>query len=418
MTGPVLNRFLHWAAVGAISPVLALLVLSRGAAMGELPLAFAVSSTAAVILELPSGVLADLLGRRRVYLMAVALGLLSVGAILFGSGLAAILAGFALFGASRAFASGSIEALYIDDFLARHGSGGLHRIVAAMNMAEASGLALGALAGGFAPRLWEALGSPGGRYGGNLAAEGLLLAGAGLVALFGRTREERREAGERGACHALLRESAGFLRGSAIARAVLVGAAAWGFCFFAVETYWQPRLRDLARPGGGEILFGALNSAYFLAAMAGSLAASVLLAPRRTARPALVGMLRLAMGGLVALMGLAAGPASFGVCFVGLMVLNGAAGVPEGTALNEAAPPAVRASFLSLASLTGQAGGILAALAFGGTAAISIAKAWTIAGAILAASAAAYLLAARSGCRPAQSAKAGRGAASTSSQTP
>jgi DHA1 family quinolone resistance protein-like MFS transporter len=118
---PVLNRFLHWSVIGILSPVLVLLIMSRGIAVETVGLVMALMSASIVLLELPSGILSDLIGRKKVYLLSIVIAIIALSIVSLSRGMIGIGVGFVLYGASRAFSSGSIESTYIDDFIARNG---------------------------------------------------------------------------------------------------------------------------------------------------------------------------------------------------------------------------------------------------------------------------------------------------------
>ncbi|HRY54907.1 MAG TPA: MFS transporter [Spirochaetia bacterium] len=406
MIVPVLNRFLHWAAIGLMSPVLVLMLLSKGVELDMAGIVLAASSAAVVILELPTGILSDLVGRRRVYLLSILVAMGARLCILLSRGPAALGLAFLVFGISRALASGSIEADYIDEFIARRGREKLHSLISAMGLGETAGLALGALAGGWIPVLWARLLPEANRYDGVIIAQLAVLVAllaltlctrAGGAAASGAeggreggigVRGYETDRGGRARLGAFLAESRSFLRGDGALPLLLAGAAAWGFSFNAVEVFWQPRLEALAGGSGDTRLFGLVNGGYFLAAMLGNALVAALLARRALPSLGLAAALRALVG--LAVMGLAlqASVGGFAACFLGLMCLNGMMGVPESVAFNSRIPETARATFLSLSSLMVQLGGIAGALAFGLASRFApIGSLWLGAGAAFAASA-------------------------------
>ncbi|PKL23580.1 MAG: MFS transporter [Spirochaetae bacterium HGW-Spirochaetae-3] len=363
---PFVNRFFHWAVVGTISPVLVLMIMSKGAQLEEVGFAMAAMSLSVVVFELPSGVLSDLMGRRRVYMASIAIAVAGYVIMFVADRLAVVCVAVALYGVSRAFSSGSIEALYIDSFIARRGKGGLHSLVAAMSVGETLGLAVGALAGGYIPLLWKRLYPLSNPYNGNLLVQVAL-----LVALLALTVLAPHRDAPRGDAPAaktkikeLFRESARAVRGNPVVARLLIGAVFWGFSFSAIEVYWQPRMRGLLGGADATWLFGIVGSAYFATAIAGNVVAGAFL---KKARPssgmAAIGVLRLATGCAIVALAMQGAAPGFVALFLTVMCCNGMMSIPEGTAFNAAIPGTVRASLLSLASLAVQAGGILSALA-------------------------------------------------------
>jgi len=64
----LLLRGLRWLPTGLLIPVLVLLLLERGLTLGQIGLVAAAQGLVVMLLELPTGALADALGRRRVLL--------------------------------------------------------------------------------------------------------------------------------------------------------------------------------------------------------------------------------------------------------------------------------------------------------------------------------------------------------------
>ena len=95
---PFVNRFLHWGAVGIVSPVLVLMVMSKGAPLEGVGVVMAAMSIAAVALELPSGMLSDLLGRKRVYLASLAISLAGYALMLSARSMVAVCAAASIYG--------------------------------------------------------------------------------------------------------------------------------------------------------------------------------------------------------------------------------------------------------------------------------------------------------------------------------
>ena len=67
----LVNQTFHWFIVGLTFPILILLVLDKGLSIFEAGTVLAIYSGTTVLLELPTGGLADSIGRRKVYLLSV-----------------------------------------------------------------------------------------------------------------------------------------------------------------------------------------------------------------------------------------------------------------------------------------------------------------------------------------------------------
>lgn len=170
--GALLALGLEAARKGALAAVLSLIVLRKGLTFSQLSAAFAVFSAASFLLEVPSGVLADCAGRKRVFITAQAVGLGALLLMLEGRSFWAVCTAFFLYGASGAFSSGSMDALYMDSCIA-DGTITVERGAMHLELAEISGCAGGALLGGV-------LNYAGGRHSAETASQ-LVLTGAVIL---------------------------------------------------------------------------------------------------------------------------------------------------------------------------------------------------------------------------------------------
>ena len=389
---PFVNRFLHWGAVGIVSPVLVLMAMSKGAPLEGVGVVMAAMSIAAVALELPSGMLSDLLGRKRVYLASLAISLAGYALMLSARSMAAVCAAASIYGVARAFSSGSIEALYIDSFIERRGKERLPALMTAMGVGETLGLAVGALAGGFIPMLWARLAPSADPYDGNLIAQAAI-----AVALFALTAlsspVEARRSGKATTLRSLVAGTAAVVRDIPVISRLLAGAVFWGVSFSAIEAYWQPRLGTVLGGAEASWLFGLVGALYFGAAIAGNaLAGTILGRSRRVSGLAMAGVMRVAVGGAILALAAQRTAPGFVALFLTVMCCNGMMSVPEATALNAATPSGSRASMLSLSSLAVQAGGIVSSLLSSAALRVMpIRTVWLAAGALLLGSSALYL---------------------------
>src|SRR5215204_7360492 len=94
----ILLRALRWLPVGLVLPFLVLTPVARGLELGRGGAVFAIHSAVLIALELPSGALADSLGRRRVLLVGAGLTAASLAAFAAAQSVPAFMALGALSG--------------------------------------------------------------------------------------------------------------------------------------------------------------------------------------------------------------------------------------------------------------------------------------------------------------------------------
>ena len=389
----ILLRALRWLPVGLVLPFLILTPVARGLELGAVGVVFAVHSAVLIVLEVPSGALADSLGRRRVLLVGAALTAASLATFAVAQSVAAFIASVAALATGRALISGALEAWYVDSLRALDPGAPLARGLSRGTAAEALAMAFGALAGGALVSLAE----PSRAAAGALSGYGLAaLAGAWaalvyLLAVAALVHEPPRTAHLQDAGHTIaqrIRVVLATARDEAAAsvtvRAIFAIAVGFGFAMSAVELLWQPHLAALL--GGGRhrgFEFGALA--------AGSM---VCVAVGAAASPRLRRGLGLRIGyltalGLVAVTTALLGEAGTTGGFVALYLLAylsyGFVDPMHVELLNEAVRSDARATLISGESLAAQGGALVANLSVGALAAAEgTGTAWAAAGAVLA----------------------------------
>lgn len=147
---------------GLLMPVMSLMIIARGVPLARLAIVVGVYSLTVVVLEFPSGVFCDLVGRKKCFLLSCVLMLISLAVILAGGeGMAVMAAAFVIQGTGRAFASGSLDALVIERSKTLGGDEAVAKTSGELGVLESVGIALGSVAGGI-------LGGLGHAYGANL----------------------------------------------------------------------------------------------------------------------------------------------------------------------------------------------------------------------------------------------------------
>ncbi|MFI6298268.1 MFS transporter [Nonomuraea sp. NPDC050790] len=378
-----LVSFLTWLPAGLMIAPLVLLMLERGLTIVQVGVVMTVYSLVIAALELPTGGLADVMGRRRVLALAAACTALSLGLLVSATSFWAFVLAGGVLGVSRALSSGPAEAWYVDTLHAVEGpEADLRPGLARGHMMEDVALGVGVLAGGFVPLLnlpldLPALAVP--PLAGAVAA--LVWLGVVLVALP-EPPHPRVPLGEvlRGVPLTVASGVRVSVRDGVLRRLVLLSAVV-GMALTCVELLVPGHLAALT----GSVELGATAYAVVAAVgFAGGALGSGLapaLARRLAGRQAVVGgaegSVRGAVAGLVlsglslaglalsALLGGASGVGSvvlaglpYAVLFVGL----GAYGVLRAELSHHRATAAERATMASAASLAGSGGAALANL--------------------------------------------------------
>ncbi|MDW2796132.1 MFS transporter [Clostridium boliviensis] len=348
--------FLNYASLGILLPVLNLILLKRGADLKTLPLLLASYSAAVLCFELPSGICADLYGRKSVFLISGVCQLLSVGLLFFVHNLVGLFCCIILNGVGRAFSSGSLDALIVDQALEERGEDCLPDVTARLAILQETGLALGCILGGFLSCLGDA-------YNANISLRFILTVVTMGLCIFG-IREVRIWGGEAERTP-LIRHLKKGVRTVFSRRDfpfILAGMLFTGFLVMPIETYWQPaylRTSDLSQ---GTWVLGILSFVgFFLSATGNSLCRRLLLKfPGRQWR--IYSISRVFLGCVLLILAIIKSAWIFAIVYGGIYLLLGTGNVAENTLVNQYTPGPLRASVLSLGSFLLQTGAMLGSI--------------------------------------------------------
>lgn len=396
-----LTTALFWVAVGLPLPLSVVFMQARGMDLFQIGLLTSVFALTVAVLELPTGGLADAIGRKRVTLLAYVFLLCKDLVFLVAFSFPVFVASKVLNGVGRALASGALDAWYIDRLQDADPDIDIQPFLARAGTVSTFALALSTLLGGVIAALFGSLPEEGSAVFTPIAmtvVAALLIQAVNLVIVGVFVTENRSQTDVKAAwgfreVPGMIREALTLSLNNSVLRLLLAATAVSGFALASVETFWQPRFAELL--GGSEghrVLFGTLLMGGFLAGMVGNLV-SIPLTQKLGKRYALVGAIfQLTGGGLLVLLaaqGSVAGAASvFWLFYFGRSV----AASPLGKVQNDEIPKERRSSMLSVSSLVSYAGFFSGSAVLGFVAdRTSIGVAWTVAGGLLVVSALLYL---------------------------
>lgn len=339
-------------------PILILHMTDRGLDLGLIGIAFGLRALLVVLLEVPTGGLADAIGRKPVALGSQALTLVSFVVLLYAGGPGTAIL-YALFqGVGAALHSGALDAWYVDALKRIDAEVPLQRHLAVIDVLQSAGMLIAAGIGGALPALASGWNLPYPLSGFGVA----LFAGIAvralvwvLTALLVVELPRSGGAGVAGlrAVPTVLRDAVKLSRRIPVVRFLLLSAGASGVAMIALETFWQPvAASTFGSSAEGSGIFGALGLLMGFAVLFGSLAilrygerfpgGSAYLAAVTQAGKGLAMLLLASQAGEL---GIAAGLA---LSYFALSANN----VPHEALLNDAIPSERRSVMLSLNSLS------------------------------------------------------------------
>ncbi|MEO3928174.1 MFS transporter [Micromonosporaceae bacterium B7E4] len=404
---------LRWLPIGLLIPVLMLLLLERGLSLPQVGFVAAAQGLVVLALELPTGGLADALGRKPVLVGAMVVNLGSLVLFLVADSFVLFLLAFVLQGIFRALDSGPLESWYVDAALAADPDAPIERGLSAGGVVLGVAIGAGALLSGGLVALGpvgdvSALTLP------VLVSIGLeVVALAALLLLLVEVRPATGVAALRGSLRAVpgaIGGALGLARRSRIVLALIAVELFWGFGMVTFETLLPVRLAEvLGDPDRAAALLGPTASVAWLASAGG--AALIAYASRWLGVPLSAGLLRILQGATVVAMGLLAGPVGIIAAYLFCYAVHGASNPLHSGLLHRQVDGPYRNSVISLNSMVAQPAGALGGVLLTSlAAATSVSTAMVVGGVVLAAAAPLYLpawWATRRAAAPAELAPAG-----------
>jgi MFS family permease len=385
----------RWLPVGLTIGLNVLLMLERDLTLSQIGVVLAAQGFVVLALELPTGGLADAVGRRPVLVVAGVLSVVSMVLFLSATTFWAIALAWALQGVFRALDSGPLEAWYVDTAQADDPAVPVERALSRAATLVGLGIAIGALASGGLVA-WAPLPGVSPLLLPFLLAIGCLVAHLVLTTVLVREVRPAAEGSRRRRLGRSLRQVPGTVRGglrllgsAPVLRALVLVEVFWSVGMIGFETLMPIRLAELA--GGEEragVIIGPVSAVAWGLFAAGAAVAG--LASRWIGVAWTAILARVLNGVFVVVMGLTAGPVGLVTAYLATYLLHGAGGPMHNTLLHRQATSERRATVLSMNSMV--AGGCysLGLLVLGPLAeqtstatAIVVAGAFSILGAVL-----------------------------------
>ncbi|MFR9673232.1 MFS transporter [Streptomyces sp. TR02-1] len=401
----ILRRFLvltglRWLPLGLLAPVLVLLPLDRGLRLSDVGFALAFQGFVVLALEVPTGGLADSIGRRRMLLAASVASVVSLTVFALAQNVVALACAAALLGVYRALDSGPLESWYVDESQARDPQAQIDVGIGRQNTVMGLSIGLGALAGA-AVVTWRPVPAIEPMLFPVLLALGVQVVGAvGVWVLM----EERHlpdsavtgASGIRDGVREVPRTisaSARLLRASPVLLALSGVELLWGLGAPTFENLFSVRLSEVTvTPEAAAAMTGTAVAVGWLASSAGAAATPRM--ARRWGAVEISVLLRVLQGAAVVAMGLFAGVVGVLAAYVACYVVHGASGAAHMTLLHRHTAGGVRSTMVSINSMMAQGAGAVGAIGLSVLAErVSVSAAMIVGGVVLAAGAPLYLFA-------------------------
>lgn len=334
--------------IGISAPVLSLMLCEHGCSLENIGLAIMAFSITVVVMEIPSGIFADLYGRKYSFVLSQVAGILSAGVLGISESFIMASIGLVLMGVSTAFASGSLDALAVEDTVKRSGEAAMSQAVSTLQVCVCAGVAGGAFLGGFLP------------YTDGYVVHLLLKVVLGFIATISAVRlpKERLQSSQKQALKTHINEIRNVFRDSTILKRLTVCIVVIACVQASVETYWQPQLAAIQIQKIHNIL-GILSAAAYLATVFGCCLTGRLKFDKDSRSWNIYFAAGCGILLSVVVLSLVTDTILFAIIYMAIYFLIGALSVAEQTIINHETEDGVRASVLSVTSFLARMGGAL-----------------------------------------------------------
>lgn len=341
--------------MGIVIPVFNLVLLEKGSNLQTLPLLLAIYSTTVLCLELPSGIYADIHGRKAVFLLACVFQFISFSLMIASNNVAWLVLAITFFGLGRAFSSGSLDALFIDQAIDLHGEDCLAKVTARLAVLDGIGLAVGSIAGGIIPSVTSTY------------LTNIILRAAFTVVLFILCSVFVKEKPIHNTNQHVplikhIRQGKQVIFSAPEFSFLFMGVFFVGFLLCTIETYWQSAFMQIPAAKNNAWMLGFITFLGFSAAAFGNIIAQKLLDKCRNRWWNVYNVCRIIFAACILVFAIQKNESGFVLWYTGVYLLLGAGNVAESALINKLTPNHMRASVLSLNSLVAQVGALCASV--------------------------------------------------------
>ena len=352
--------------IGIFLPIITLLQLDKGRSLFDVGITAGIYSGTVLIFELPTGNLADLIGRKVVFILSLMFLTISSIVFIFSDSIIHFGLGFMFFGLYRAMASGSMEAWYVDELKYIDKRINLQEFIAIANTSASIGGIVGSILCGIIPITFGAFLKSKfdiSIFSGNLII--ILLMSVLLIFYVLRfTTENKIEYKAKN--HPDIKDFNNFIIETIrygiknkIILILLITTFIWGYFFAGVEFYWQPKIRSIMDSNFKVWILSIVSTAYFLFGFIGNISITRICLFLKNRYIRILFILRLLLGFTLILLSFQNSLIPFIIIFLFLNMFAAMHVSPYKSIFNENTDSKRRSSVLSLESMIMESGGLI-----------------------------------------------------------
>lgn len=347
-----LLAFLSNFGIGLSAPILILMLYQHGCTLQDVGFAVSIFATTVIILEIPTGIFADMYGRKISFIVSRLFGILSATFLLASRSFGITAIALVFMGLSTAFASGSLDALIFENSATDNGEIRT-KSVSSFYAFQSAGIACGALIGGLLP-FTEG-------YWLHLLIKCIIALTTGLVAFNLPYETKSKITSIRSAMTQQIQQMVRLLLGKQSLKSIVLCIIFIALLQSSLETYWQPQLSAFLLKNSQAVLGILASSAYIATSIGCALIGRFDL---RTSKSIWLLYFGIAGGfiSLIFLLSYALNVFVFGAIYVALYLFIGMISIPEQIIINRNVTNDVRASMMSVSSFAVRIGGMMSGI--------------------------------------------------------
>lgn len=360
------HQFLDRFAMGLTVAVVALALSDRGMDLIQISVLFGVYSLTTMTLELPFGGLADSIGRKPVFLAAVAASMTSLALFISTSHFYVLVLSFACIGFGRALRSGTLDAWFVETYRPLTPGTDVQPALAKAQWAGALGLGFGAIFGGLLPDVFGTFAQSIGFSPYDVSYATSFIVMLGVFVFTKRAIVEAPHAIDRRALgqgfakvpHVIQEAGRLTLRDPSVLL-LLAALALFLMATNPVEVLWPTQIKSMLDLPHANSMIGALTAVYFFSIALGGFLSPYVSQIFQRAQAKMLAAVFICLAGIQVILTLQNNALGFAAIFVLYSIGLGVSETPASTLLHHCVSDHQRSTMLSLRSLIQQLGGAL-----------------------------------------------------------
>ncbi|MGB5824386.1 MAG: MFS transporter, partial [Proteocatella sp.] len=301
-------------------------------------------------LEVPSGVFADSFGKKRTFLISIGFYISSSLILIIAKDILLLIVCAILIACGKAFSSGSLDALVINEFINKNGKSKISKISTELNIFQAIGIALGCILGGYISNSINA--------GVNILLLIKIFLYLYLMIFTQKFIFESEWEKNNLKFKSILFESLALMKHDGIVKVVLICTYCIGFIMCSLEVYWQIQYISTIPRTSFAGYIGFISFLSFASCIAGNIFCEKILQNKYITSKTIYSISLILMTSFFIVLSIQNNFYFFILSYILWYFILGIVNIAEATVINIQVPNHMRATILSISSFSFQLGAL------------------------------------------------------------